>query len=71
MTPGESEGSTRLPRALLADEPTTGLDAFQVPVQKEEKSSLGCQKGGCQNPGNEKVGNFFPKIQCYDPGTCF
>ena len=40
MTPGESEGSTRLPRALLADEPTTGLDAFQVPFFKKKRRVL-------------------------------
>ena len=56
MTPGESEGSTRLPRALLADEPTTGLDAFQVPNPKRREEFFGVSKGGLSKPWKRKSG---------------
>ena len=58
-------------RALLADEPTTGLDAFQVPFQKGEKSCLGCQKGVVKTLETKKWIKSRLKRHCYDPGTCF
>ena len=71
MTPGESEGSTRLPRALLADEPTTGLDAFQVPNPKRTEGFFGVSKKGVVKTLDTKKWVIFSKNSLLWSGNLF